>query len=521
MKMNITMKKFLFLTLAVMMVPALSMAQRSDENVRVKVRKNQNGNVIQMEEAVPAGEAEDLEGILKKYGVEEELGELKPGEEVEITITRKKGDDVSQEMKIDLDREREVVPVDKTASRAFLGVHYEMHHTPPRGSYINQVVKDTPAEKAGLKRGDIITAVNGEGINTLDDLSRIVSSKKPGDKIKITYNRNGDLQTVKATLGERKDDFFFGQRGNHFEYNIDFDDFNGGHIWIDDDNNVFHRKKKDKAEKGFLGVTFMRTEKKMNINGEEFTETEGSGLKISSVLDNTTAKEIGLQDGDEITGINGRKVSEFKDLTDAMNRIKVGDEITVDYLRNGNSGRASGTMRGRKDHDVPHGQIKMFKFDGDNGEEFEFNFNEDGEFDMGEIMERARKHMENANGKSEVVREFNIVIRMDEVTEQEAQALSEKSGQEFVASSNLQVNDLRLAPNPSNGMFNVRFDLPERGDAEMKVIDVNGNVVYTETLNNFTGKYNRDFDISGKAKGVYFMQILQNGKAFSRKIITQ
>ena len=81
--------------------------------------------------------------------------------------------------------------------------------------------------------------------------------------------------------------------------------------------------------------------------------------------------------------------------------------------------------------------------------------------------------------------------------------------------------DLKLAPNPSNGMFSVMFDLPTRGDAELRVIDVNGRVIYQETMNNFQGSYRKEFDISGKSKGIYYMQITQNGKTFSRKIVTQ
>jgi hypothetical protein len=141
----------------------------------------------------------------------------------------------------------------------------------------------------------------------------------------------------------------------------------------------------------------------------------------------------------------------------------------------------------------------------------------------GSIHDRVRSlidRMENEEQRT-TVREFSIVIRMDEVTAQEAQALTEKSGQQFSARNNLEVADLKLAPNPSNGMFSVMFDLPARGDAELRVIDVNGRVIYQETMNDFQGSYRKEFDISGQSKGIYYMQITQNGKTFSRKIVTQ
>jgi S1-C subfamily serine protease len=86
------------------------------------------------------------------------------------------------------------------------------------GAMIESVTKDGPADKAGLRGGDIsatlngesiqlggdiITAVDEKAINTDDDLSAAIANRKPGEKVKITFVRNGKTKTVEVTLGDR------------------------------------------------------------------------------------------------------------------------------------------------------------------------------------------------------------------------------------------------------------------------------------------------------------------------------
>ena len=61
----------------------------------------------------------------------------------------------------------------------------------------------TPAAKAGLKKGDVITAVNGTSIATGDDLSRAIDAHKPGDKVELSVTRDGKSRTVTVTLGTK------------------------------------------------------------------------------------------------------------------------------------------------------------------------------------------------------------------------------------------------------------------------------------------------------------------------------
>jgi putative serine protease PepD len=70
------------------------------------------------------------------------------------------------------------------------------------GAAINSVTANSPAAKAGLQKGDVITQVNGKPINDSDDLVAVVQAGKVGDQVQVTYTRNGAQKTATATLAE-------------------------------------------------------------------------------------------------------------------------------------------------------------------------------------------------------------------------------------------------------------------------------------------------------------------------------
>ena len=70
------------------------------------------------------------------------------------------------------------------------------------GALVSQVVKGSAADKAGIQQGDVVNSVNGKPVNDSDDLVGIIQSAKVGDKVTIIFTRNGQQQTVSATLAE-------------------------------------------------------------------------------------------------------------------------------------------------------------------------------------------------------------------------------------------------------------------------------------------------------------------------------
>jgi serine protease Do len=82
----------------------------------------------------------------------------------------------------------------------------ELGITQTQGFYINKVTKSSGAEKAKLQKGDIIIKLDNQDIATFADLSGYVNTKRPNDKIQVTYLRDGKTMIVPVVLS--KNEFF-------------------------------------------------------------------------------------------------------------------------------------------------------------------------------------------------------------------------------------------------------------------------------------------------------------------------
>jgi putative serine protease PepD len=86
------------------------------------------------------------------------------------------------------------------AEHAFLGVTID---STANDALIAGVREGTPAAKAGLKKGDVVTSLGGHQIASPDELASVINSFKPGDSVKITYERGGDSHSVQVKLATR------------------------------------------------------------------------------------------------------------------------------------------------------------------------------------------------------------------------------------------------------------------------------------------------------------------------------
>src|SRR5438309_4795784 len=95
---------------------------------------------------------------------------------------------------------------------SFLGVYaedvnkenmgrYGLHEA--RGVGITQVVKDSPAEKAGLKKDDVILRFEGDSVTSVRKLNRLVSEASADQTVRLTISRGGSEQEVSVTLSKR------------------------------------------------------------------------------------------------------------------------------------------------------------------------------------------------------------------------------------------------------------------------------------------------------------------------------
>ena len=110
-------------------------------------------------------------------------------------------------------------------NRGFLGINME-DLSPQLGEYfgvkdgegvlLTEVVADSPAEKAGLKAGDVILKVGDETITSTSDLHEAMAETEPGQELAVAVKRQGKDQSFKVTLGEAPEGSFVPGPGNAF-----------------------------------------------------------------------------------------------------------------------------------------------------------------------------------------------------------------------------------------------------------------------------------------------------------------
>ncbi len=83
------------------------------------------------------------------------------------------------------------------------------------------------------------------------------------------------------------------------------------------------------------------------------------------------------------------------------------------------------------------------------------------------------------------------------------------------------INNLEVYPNPSKDIFNVSFVSEDIQNLEVRVLNLIGEVIYTEGLEQFVGEYTKSINLSNYTKGVYFLEITTNDGVVNKKIVLQ
>jgi hypothetical protein len=85
----------------------------------------------------------------------------------------------------------------------------------------------------------------------------------------------------------------------------------------------------------------------------------------------------------------------------------------------------------------------------------------------------------------------------------------------------LAIDELKFYPNPSQGQFNLTFNLPKKGKTQILIYDMQGKKVHEQDLGRFSGKYNADINLSDAGPGTYILNIIQGNKKIAEKLIVQ
>ncbi len=124
----------------------------------------------------------------------------------------------------------------------------------------------------------------------------------------------------------------------------------------------------------------------------------------------------------------------------------------------------------------------------------------------------------NKDGKTESKTTKVVIMKMD-IKDASADDKKRLNNQIGSADNKLEMDNMKMYPNPNNGKFNLNFNLKNKADAEVTVYNMEGKQVYNEKLPNFSGDYNKAIDISSNSKGIYFVKIEQGKHTQVKKIV--
>ena len=197
-----------------------------------------------------------------------------------------------------------------TASAATL----EERVKPEPGVLLVAIGEQTPASEAGLARGDILLAIDGDMVNTAAELQHVILMRDPGEILELTVKRGDEELTLNVTLADRDGYPFLGVAPLSSQI-----------------GNIGLQRGRTPAMRGFRNLPGLGR----GMNGFRFTA--GEGAAIMDVLEESPAAAAGLMAGDLITAVGETEISGLNDLAGAVASHSPGDEVELTVSRDGES----------------------------------------------------------------------------------------------------------------------------------------------------------------------------------------
>jgi serine protease Do len=160
------------------------------------------------------------------------------------------------------------------------------------GAFVNEPQPGSPGEKAGIKTGDVITAVNGETVRGPKELARLIGSMDPGKTVDVSVWRDGKLINIKLTLGT-----------------------------LPDDNKVASAEPgQSQPDDQQQETTATKTLDQLGL--EVQPSDDGTGVQVTSVNPNSDAADQGVKAGQKITSVNNQEVKNAEDIQRVVENAK-------------------------------------------------------------------------------------------------------------------------------------------------------------------------------------------------------
>ena len=171
----------------------------------------------------------------------------------------------------------------------------------PKGALVAEVTPDSPAQKGGLERGDIITSFNDKEIDDSRDLPAMVAQTPVGDSAKVSVLRGGKEQTFTVTLGEL------------------------------DDEQIAQASSGEASEKNW-GMTV--SDLTPELNRELQLKSDQKGIAVIEVESGSPAEQAGIRRGDIIEEVNRKAVTSVQEFTTIVAEMKEKDSLLLLVRRN-------------------------------------------------------------------------------------------------------------------------------------------------------------------------------------------
>jgi serine protease Do len=199
---------------------------------------------------------------------------------------------------------------------AFLGVSSEVMDG--KGARIMSITEGSAAEKAGLRKSDVITKINDIKVNDPEDLTEAIHKFKADDKVTVTYIRDGKEQKATATLGKGKSLNF------SKSYNLSMPGMEKMKELSDMDRSFAPRA---------YSYSWNNGKPRLGIKAQD-TE-DGKGVKVLDVDDESPADKAGVKEGDIITQFDGKPVNSAEILANLARENKDKFSYKINLSRDG------------------------------------------------------------------------------------------------------------------------------------------------------------------------------------------
>lgn len=182
------------------------------------------------------------------------------------------------------------------------------------GVLVNEVVEGSPAEKAGIEKGDVIVSFDGKKTDSIERLTSLVRKTSPGTEVEIQVIRDGDEKDLEITIGESS---------SSGSYNLSPEKFKIEKNMIEPFKWNFQSGLK-------LGVAIQDLTEQL---GDYFGVEKGEGALITEVEKESPAEKAGLKAGDVIVQVDNEKVSGSDDVRQIISEKEKGDEVSLKVIR--------------------------------------------------------------------------------------------------------------------------------------------------------------------------------------------